>query len=138
MRFVGTSTIFFALVNYMKIVPFFALGQFSADNMKTSLFLMPRGREDLAKLLAAVVGLLLFLSLAGVLLAPELSIHQAADINEPQLARDWRGVFAHKNTAGAVFAMAVFMMIYAIRTGLIVPGSVLLALTVLFVAMSGA
>jgi len=41
MRFVGTSTLFFALVNYMKLVPFFALGQFSADNIKTSLVLMP-------------------------------------------------------------------------------------------------
>ncbi len=41
LRFVGTSTIFFALVNYMKLVPFFALGQFSTDNLKTSLALIP-------------------------------------------------------------------------------------------------
>lgn len=41
LRFVGTATIFFALVNYMKLVPFFLLGQFSAANMKTSLVLMP-------------------------------------------------------------------------------------------------
>jgi uncharacterized membrane protein YfcA len=41
MRFVGTSTIFFALVNWMKLVPFFALGMFSADNFKTSLVLIP-------------------------------------------------------------------------------------------------
>jgi hypothetical protein len=41
MRFVGTATVFFALVNYMKLIPFFALGQFSAENIKTSLVLMP-------------------------------------------------------------------------------------------------
>jgi uncharacterized membrane protein YfcA len=41
MRFVGTSTIFFALVNYMKLVPFFALGMYSLDNLKTSLVLIP-------------------------------------------------------------------------------------------------
>jgi uncharacterized membrane protein YfcA len=41
LRFVGTSTVFFALVNYMKLVPFFALGQFSTANIKTSLVLMP-------------------------------------------------------------------------------------------------
>lgn len=40
-RFVGTATVFFALVNYMKLVPFFALGQFSLANIKTSLILMP-------------------------------------------------------------------------------------------------
>jgi uncharacterized membrane protein YfcA len=41
LRFVGTATVFFALVNYMKLVPFFALGQFSAENIETSLVLMP-------------------------------------------------------------------------------------------------
>mgnify|MGYP002076273091 FL=1 len=41
MRFVGTSTIFFALVNVMKLVPFFALGMYSFDNIKTSLVLIP-------------------------------------------------------------------------------------------------
>jgi len=41
LRFVGTAAIFFAVVNYMKLVPFFALGQFSSANMKTSVILMP-------------------------------------------------------------------------------------------------
>jgi uncharacterized membrane protein YfcA len=41
LRFVGTATIFFAIVNWMKLVPFFALGQFSPANIKTSLVLMP-------------------------------------------------------------------------------------------------
>lgn len=41
MRFVGTSTIFFALVNWMKLVPFFALGMYSTDNLKTSAVLIP-------------------------------------------------------------------------------------------------
>ena len=41
LRFVGTATIFFAIVNWMKLVPFFALGQFSPANIKTSLALIP-------------------------------------------------------------------------------------------------
>jgi uncharacterized protein len=41
LRFVGTATIFFAIVNCMKLVPFFALGQFSTANIKTSLVLIP-------------------------------------------------------------------------------------------------
>ena len=38
---VGTSVIFFAFVNWMKVVPYFALGQFSARNFATSLALLP-------------------------------------------------------------------------------------------------
>ncbi len=38
---VGTTTIFFAVVNAMKIVPYFALGQFSTKNFTTSMLLLP-------------------------------------------------------------------------------------------------
>ncbi len=41
MVFVGTTTIFFAAVNLMKIVPYFMLAQFSARNLATSLLLLP-------------------------------------------------------------------------------------------------
>ena len=41
MVFVGTTTIFFAAVNAMKIVPYFMLGQFSPKNFSTSLALLP-------------------------------------------------------------------------------------------------
>lgn len=38
---VGTTLIFFALVNWMKLVPYFALGQFTAENLTTSALLLP-------------------------------------------------------------------------------------------------
>jgi uncharacterized membrane protein YfcA len=38
---VGTNMIFFALVNWMKVLPFFALGQFSTENLATSVLLLP-------------------------------------------------------------------------------------------------
>ncbi len=41
MVFVGTTTIFFAVINLMKIVPYFMLAQFSAKNLSTSLVLLP-------------------------------------------------------------------------------------------------
>jgi uncharacterized membrane protein YfcA len=41
MVFVGTTTLFFAAVNVMKIVPYFMLGQFSTKNFDTSLALLP-------------------------------------------------------------------------------------------------
>jgi uncharacterized protein len=38
---VGTSIIFFAFVNWMKVAPYFLLGQFSPRNFATSAALLP-------------------------------------------------------------------------------------------------
>ncbi|MGO9048011.1 MAG: sulfite exporter TauE/SafE family protein [Xanthobacteraceae bacterium] len=38
---VGTTVIFFTILNWMKVVPYFALGQFSARNLATSALLLP-------------------------------------------------------------------------------------------------
>ncbi|MEQ8737187.1 MAG: sulfite exporter TauE/SafE family protein, partial [Hoeflea sp.] len=39
--YTGTSVRFFAIVNAIKLVPYFALGQFDATNLTTSLTLAP-------------------------------------------------------------------------------------------------
>lgn len=39
--FVGTSVIFFATLNAVKLIPYFALGQFDATNLAASAVLMP-------------------------------------------------------------------------------------------------
>jgi len=41
MTLVGTTTIFFAAVNVMKVIPYFALGQFSHEGLAISLALLP-------------------------------------------------------------------------------------------------
>ncbi len=41
MTFVGTTAIFFATVNGLKVIPYFALGQFSTTGLGTSLALLP-------------------------------------------------------------------------------------------------
>ena len=41
MNFVGTSAIFFAAMNWLKVIPYFALGQFSTKGLGTSLALLP-------------------------------------------------------------------------------------------------
>jgi len=38
---VGTTVIFFAILNWMKVIPYFALGEFSARNLVTSAVLLP-------------------------------------------------------------------------------------------------
>jgi uncharacterized membrane protein YfcA len=39
--FVGTNAIFFALTNLLKVIPYFALGQFSTETLTISLWLLP-------------------------------------------------------------------------------------------------
>jgi uncharacterized membrane protein YfcA len=41
MTFVGTSAVFFASLNWLKVVPYLQLGQFSAKGFMTSLVLVP-------------------------------------------------------------------------------------------------
>lgn len=41
MVYVGTTAIFFGSMNVLKVIPFFALGQFSAKGLATSFVLMP-------------------------------------------------------------------------------------------------
>jgi uncharacterized protein len=55
--FAGTTTIVFAVINAVKLIPYWFLGQFNADNLKTSIVLMP----------IAVVGTLVGVRLVRVL-----------------------------------------------------------------------
>ena len=41
MTFVGTTAVFFLVLNAAKLVPFFALGQFSNESLTTSIALLP-------------------------------------------------------------------------------------------------
>lgn len=56
--FTGTSVVFFASVNALKVLPYFFLGQFTSENLSTSLALLP----------VAVVGVL-----TGVTLVKKIS-----------------------------------------------------------------
>ena len=39
--YAGTATMFFAVTNFIKAISYFSLGQFTTDNIQTSLILMP-------------------------------------------------------------------------------------------------
>ena len=39
--FAGTGTMFFACVNMLKVIPYFALGQFNGENLGVSLLMLP-------------------------------------------------------------------------------------------------
>lgn len=80
------------------------------------LLLLPYGREHFARLLTVGAIIVLVACYFGVTFMPQLSIHQATDIAEPELAGDWRGFFTHKNGAGAAMVLLIFVSIYVYRT----------------------
>jgi hypothetical protein len=61
MTLVGTTTIYFAIVNALKIGPYFALGQFSTKNFATSVMLLPLA------IVFVVSALLLYQGVMGLL-----------------------------------------------------------------------
>jgi O-antigen ligase len=94
--------------------------------------LLPQDRIHFARLLTIGALVVLVLCYAGVMFAPELSIHQSNDIAEPQLAGNWRGFFAHKNGAGAGMAILIIFGIYIFRTLSGLLGSLIIALAAVF------
>ena len=56
--FVGTGAMFFALVNWIKVPPYLALGQFTAENLATAARPVPGGdRLDLGRRVAGAARL---------------------------------------------------------------------------------
>ncbi len=81
----------------------------------SELLLVPNGREHFARLLAVGAIVVLAACYIGVAYFPEYSIHQITDFSEPELAGDWRGLFLHKNEAGAAMAVLMFIGLYVGR-----------------------
>ncbi len=107
------------------------LASFVIFQAATFLFL-PEDRTHFVRLLAIGALLVLALCYAGVMFAPHFSIHQAADLAEPQLAGNWRGFFVHKNGAGAGMAILIIFGIYIFRRLNTALGSVIVALAAFF------
>jgi O-antigen ligase len=98
--------------------------------------LLPQDRDHFSKLLAAGALTVLVLCYIGVVFAPELSIHQGADLAEPDLAGNWRGFFAHKNGAGAGMVLLIFIGIFIVRTFSAPLGTLIIALAAFFLVFS--
>jgi O-antigen ligase len=94
--------------------------------------LLPQNRDHFSRLLAAGALIVLAICYAGIVFLPELSIHQASDLAEPELAGDWRGFFMHKNGAGAGMAVLIFVGIFVARTSSSILGTLILALAGVF------
>lgn len=99
--------------------------------------LLPRTQQDFNRCFGAAALILLALCYLGLILVPDLSIHRASDIVEPQLAGDWRGTFSHKNITAPAMVMLAYIGVYLTFTGSILAGPAILALAGVFLLFAG-
>ncbi|GLR86895.1 O-antigen ligase family protein [Bradyrhizobium iriomotense] len=109
----------------------------SVSALAILLPLLPPTQKSFNRCLGLAALVLLALCYLGVVLAPQFSIHTAADFAEPQLAGDWRGNFGHKNVASSVMSCLVYLGIYLTAVGSLVMGPVIAALAGVFLIFTG-
>jgi O-antigen ligase len=79
--------------------------------------LIPADVHQFRRNLAVVTLVVLVVNYAGLMLLPDVSIHSAADLVEPEHAGSWRGSFDHKNLAGSMMAIFAFVGLFVFRSG---------------------
>lgn len=99
--------------------------------------ILPSSERHFARMMGIVMLTMLALSYYGVVFKPTLSIHQASELREPMNAGMWRGHFAHKNSAAAAMALAIFFGLYVIRAWSMVAGLAIVVLAGLFLTHTG-
>ncbi|MGY0571316.1 O-antigen ligase family protein [Bradyrhizobium sp. RDM12] len=109
----------------------------SATTLAVLLPLLPPTQRSFNLCLGGAALVLLVVCYLGVLFAPQLSIHSALDITEPQLAGDWRGSFGHKNIASPVMTILVYVGIYLSTVGSFVMGPAIALLAGIFLVFTG-
>lgn len=98
---------------------------------------LPRSEQQFARLLAAIVGIVLAMSYFGVVALPQRAIHQVAESLDTALAGDWRGLFHHKNVAAIAMALIVIIGLYLVQSWSRVLGWTIVAASLFFLIMTG-
>ncbi|WP_157085684.1 O-antigen ligase family protein [Methylobacterium sp. Leaf99] len=77
-----------------------------------ALLVAARDARQFATVLGATVLGIVGVSYLGLVLAPERAMHTAFDLIEPEHAGSWRGIYPHKNAAGAAMGAFVFVGLF--------------------------
>jgi O-antigen ligase len=104
--------------------------------LAATVLLLPKNLRHFADLLAAVTLVVLALCYLGVILAPALAVHQFSDFLEPEHAGSWRGLFPHKNQAGATMVILVFIGLFLARARSPAIGGAIVILSTIFLLFS--
>jgi O-antigen ligase len=98
---------------------------------------LTRGLRHFSTLMLGIAALVLVLSYLGILLVPHLTIHQASDLVEPEIAGDWRGIYGHKNGAASMMAVFVYVGWFVARMERPFSGALISIAAVIFLIGSG-
>ena len=86
---------------------------------------LPQDRAQFTRLLMIAVGTVLVISYIGIVAVPGAAKHTDFDVFEPEHAGSWRGVFDHKNIAGAMMGIFTITGVFFMRSGRPVGGALL-------------
>jgi O-antigen ligase len=100
------------------------------------VLLLPRNPRHFSELLAIAVLAVLAACYFGVAFLPDVAVHQATDYLEPEHAGNWRGVFPHKNDAGATMVLFIFAGLFVARVRSFVVGAAIVVLAGTFLAFT--
>jgi O-antigen ligase len=105
-------------------------------SISAMVLLLPKNLRHFGDLMAATVLIVLAACYLGVLVVPQLAVHQANDFLEPEHAGNWRGVFAHKNDAGATMVLFIFIGFYVARVRNFALGGFIVVASAIFLAFT--
>lgn len=101
-----------------------------------AIMLAARSVRNFADLLAGTALAVLVVSYLSLALVPDLAMHTALDLREPEHAGAWRGPFSHKNEAGAAMAVFVFIGAFAWQVGRRALGATVAVLAAVFLVFT--
>lgn len=103
-----------------------------------SVLVVARDVRQFANALGAAVLLVLVLCYLGLVVAPERAMHTALDLIEPEHAGSWRGVYPHKNGAGAAMGLFLMVGLFWARMGQRALGVLVMVLAAIFLVNTNA
>jgi O-antigen ligase len=109
---------------------------FVVISISAMVLLLPKNLRHFSDLMAATALIVLAVCYLGVLLIPQYALHNATDFLEPEHAGDWRGVFPHKNDAGASMVLFIFIGFYLARVRNFLLGGLIVALSAVFLGFT--
>ena len=109
-----------------------------ATMLSAGVLIVARSPRQLALSLAGAALVILVSSYLAVALVPDLAIHAAFDVNsDPSHPGLWRGIFPHKNEAGAAMVVLVIVGFYVATAASRVLGWSIVLLAAGFLVASG-
>ncbi len=102
----------------------------------TGALCLPASERDFRLGLGVAAFVVVALSYGGLVVMPTAAIHQAVGAEAHQ-AGLWRGIYSHKNVAGAVFGALFFVGLYLMRCRSRLTGFVIAGACALFVLKTG-